>query len=98
MELAYILIAAAVVILPFVLTRLFSGGSKQEGKMHGIKPSPDDAANARAESEIMAAATAAKKAAERKAERRAKNGGTEVVAAEQADRTRVDAKAPVRDA
>lgn len=96
MELAYILIAAAIIILPFALTRLLSSGSKREGKMHGVKPSSQD--TARAESEIMAAATAAKKGAERKAERRSKDGGTEVVAAEQADRTTVDAKAPVRDA
>ena len=95
---AYTLIAAAIIILPFALTRLFSGGSTRGKKMHGMKPSPQYAANARAESEIMAAATAAKKAAERKAERRAKDDGTEVVAAEQADRTRADAKAPARDA
>ena len=90
MELAYILIAAAIIVLPFVLTRLFSGGADKARAHHGMKPSSDDEARALKEAELATLAATTRKVAERRAKDNA-----QAIAADAAE-VKVDAK-PIRD-
>jgi ribosomal protein L7/L12 len=93
MELAYILIAAAVIILPFVLTRLFSGKWGEPRTAHGMKPSRDDEVRALKEAELVAMAAAMRKTAER----RANESNAQAIATTEAPEVKVHAK-PMRDA
>jgi hypothetical protein len=92
MDLAYILAAAAIIILPFVLTRFFSGGRK-EGKLAGAQPSREDEARAQKAAELASLAVTMRKVAEKRANRVGAGGP----APEETDPVKVDATAPARD-